>query len=44
LRLWDSGQISPRVTATYPLEKGGEAIARMAARDVIGKVVVTIGD
>ena len=42
LRLWDSGQISPRVTATYPLEKGGEAIARMAARDVIGKVVVTI--
>jgi NADPH2:quinone reductase len=42
LRLWDSGQISPRVTAVYPLEKGGDAIARMAARDVIGKVVVSI--
>lgn len=40
-RLWDEGKIGPRVSATYPLERGGEAIAAMAARQVIGKVVVT---
>ncbi|WP_182912046.1 NADPH:quinone oxidoreductase family protein [Sphingomonas cavernae] len=43
-RLWETGQIAPKVTGTYPLEKGGDAIAQMAARKVIGKVVVTIGD
>jgi len=41
-RLWDEGRIQPRVSATYPLERGGEAIAAMAARKVIGKLVVTI--
>lgn len=41
-RLWGEGKIGPKVTATYPLERGGEAIAAMAARQVIGKVVVTI--
>ena len=41
-RLWDEGKIGPRVSATYPLERGGEAIAAMAARQVIGKVVVTL--
>ncbi len=41
-RLWDEGKIGPRVSATYPLERGGEAIAALAARKVIGKLVVTI--
>lgn len=41
-RLWDEGKISPLVSATYPLERGGDAIAAMAARKVIGKLVVTI--
>ncbi|MBB3764195.1 NADPH:quinone oxidoreductase family protein [Sphingomicrobium lutaoense] len=41
-RLWDEGRISPRVTGTFPLEKGGEAIAAMAARKAIGKLVVTM--
>jgi NADPH:quinone reductase-like Zn-dependent oxidoreductase len=41
-RLWGEGKIGPKVSATYPLERGGEAIAAMAARQVIGKVVVTI--
>ena len=41
-RLWDEGKIGPRVSGTYPLERGGEAIAAMAARKVIGKVVVTL--
>ena len=40
--LWDEGKISPRVSATYPLTRGGEAIAALAARSVIGKVVVTL--
>jgi len=40
-RLWDEGKIRPHVSATYPLERGGEAIAAMAARQVIGKLVVT---
>lgn len=41
-RLWDEGKIGPRVSATYPIERGGEAIAAMAERRVIGKVVVTL--
>ena len=40
--LWDEGKISPRVSATYPLTRGGEAIAALAARSVIGKVVVEL--
>jgi NADPH:quinone reductase-like Zn-dependent oxidoreductase len=40
--LWDAGKISPRVSATYPLERAGEAIAAMAARQVIGKLVVEL--
>ena len=41
--LWDAGKICPKVSATYPLERAGEAIAAMAARQVIGKLVVEIG-
>ncbi len=41
-RLWDEGKIAPKVSATYPLERGGDAIAALAARTVIGKVVVTL--
>jgi len=41
-RLWKDGKISPRVTDTFPLEKGGDAIAKMARREAIGKLVVTI--
>ena len=40
--LWDEGKISPRVSATYPLERGSEAIAALATRAVIGKVVVEL--
>ncbi|MGT2514546.1 NADPH:quinone oxidoreductase family protein [Sphingomonas panni] len=39
-RLWDEGRIAPRVTGTFPLERGGEAIAALAARKAIGKLVV----
>ena len=41
-RLWDEGKIAPKVSATYPLERAGEAIAALAARKAIGKLVVTL--
>lgn len=43
-RLWADGKIAPRVTESFPLERGGDAIAKMAARSVIGKVVVHVAD
>ncbi len=42
--LLQAGQIKPRVSATFPLARGGEAIAMLGERKAIGKVVVTIGD
>lgn len=41
-RLWEEGQIAPKVTRIWPLEQGGEAIAHMAARQAVGKLVVTM--
>jgi NADPH:quinone reductase-like Zn-dependent oxidoreductase len=43
-RLWREGRIAPKVSRIWPLERGGEAIAHMAARQAIGKLVVTMGD
>ena len=42
-RLWEDGKIAPRVTETFPLERGGDAIAKMAGRGAIGKLVVEVG-
>ncbi|MBA3678037.1 MAG: NADPH:quinone oxidoreductase family protein [Sphingosinicella sp.] len=41
-RLWNEGRIAPKVSRIWPLEQGGEAIAHMAARKAVGKLVVTI--
>jgi len=41
-RLWREGKIAPRVSRTWPLEQAGEAIAHMAARQAVGKLVVTL--
>jgi NADPH:quinone reductase-like Zn-dependent oxidoreductase len=41
-RMWAAGTINPKVSATYPLDRGGDAIAALAARQVVGKVVVTL--
>ena len=41
--LWDEGKIAPRISATYPLERAGEAIRAIAERRVIGKLVITLG-
>ena len=42
-RLWEEGKIAPKVSRTWPLEQGAEAIAHMAARQAVGKLVVTMG-
>jgi len=41
-RLWRAGQIAPKVTETFAFDRGGDAIAKMAARAAIGKLVVDI--
>lgn len=41
-RWWAEGKISPKISGTYPLEHGGEAIAALRDRKAIGKLVVTI--
>ena len=43
-RLWKDGSIAPRVTEVFPFERGGDAIAKMAARGAIGKLVVKVAD
>lgn len=43
-RLWKDGEIAPRVTETFAFADGGRAIAKMASRGAIGKLVVRIGD
>lgn len=42
-RLWEEGKIAPKVSRTWPLAEGGDAIAYMAARKAVGKLVVTMG-
>ena len=41
--LYEAGKVRPRIHARFPLEKGGEAIAQLGDRKVLGKVVVSIG-
>jgi NADPH:quinone reductase-like Zn-dependent oxidoreductase len=41
-RWWDEGRIAPRISATYPLERAGEAIAALRDRKAVGKLVVTL--
>jgi NADPH:quinone reductase-like Zn-dependent oxidoreductase len=43
-RLWEEGRIGPRVSETFAFADGGKAIAKMAARGAIGKLVVTLGE
>jgi NADPH2:quinone reductase len=40
LKLYAAGKIRPRIDASFPLEKASQAIARLADRSVIGKLVV----
>lgn len=42
-RLWAEGRIGPRVSETFAFADGGQAIAKMAARGAVGKLVVEVG-
>ena len=42
--LWGEGRIAPRVTEAFPFARGGDAIAKMAARGAIGKLVVRVAE
>lgn len=41
-QLWAAGKIQPRVTEVFDFADGGAAIAKMAARGAIGKLVVRV--
>lgn len=43
LEMYGDGRIRPEISERLPLERGGEAIARLAARQAKGKIVVTVG-
>ncbi|MBK8374094.1 MAG: NADPH:quinone oxidoreductase family protein [Sphingomonadales bacterium] len=40
--LYAAGKIKPVISGSYPLEKGGDAIAMLGNREAVGKLVVTI--
>jgi NADPH:quinone reductase len=40
--LYSAGKIKPLVSETFPLERGGDAIAKLGNRQAVGKLVVTI--
>jgi NADPH:quinone reductase len=43
LNLYEQGAIRPTISERVPLARAGEAIGRLAAREAMGKIVVTIG-
>lgn len=40
--LLKAGKIDPLISESFPLERGGEAIARLESREAVGKLVVTM--
>lgn len=42
MQLYTEGTIKPLVSERYPLARAGQAIARLAARQAMGKIVVTM--
>ena len=41
-KLYAAGKIKPHVSEHFPLARAGEAIAHLASRKAMGKVVVTV--
>ncbi|WP_164118146.1 NADPH:quinone oxidoreductase family protein [Sphingorhabdus sp. Alg239-R122] len=41
--LWKAGKISPKISESFAFEDAGKAITKLANRDAIGKLVVTMG-
>ena len=39
---WRDGQIKPHVSEIFPLAEGGRAIEKLASREAMGKLVVTM--
>jgi NADPH:quinone reductase len=39
---WGEGKIAPMISATFPLDRAGEAIAALRDRKAVGKLVVTL--
>jgi NADPH2:quinone reductase len=42
LALYAKGAIKPQISERFPLARGGEAILRLADRQALGKIVVTM--
>ena len=42
-RWYEEGKLRPHISARFPLERASDALALMAARQVKGKVVLTVG-
>jgi NADPH2:quinone reductase len=42
MELHAAGKIRPRISQRLPLARGGEAIARLAGRQAVGKIIVTM--
>jgi len=42
LDLYAAGAIRPHISRSYPLERGGEAIAALSSREMFGKLVIDI--
>lgn len=42
LRWWQDGTITPRIDQTFSLDQGGDAIRRLADRQAVGKVIITM--
>jgi NADPH2:quinone reductase len=42
LQLYAAGKIKPQISGRFPLARGGEAIARLADRTALGKLVVVM--
>ena len=40
--LMKAGKIDPLVSETFPLERAGDAIAKLENREAVGKLVVTM--
>jgi NADPH2:quinone reductase len=40
--LYEQGRIRPRISERFPLERAAEAIARLGAREAVGKLLVSI--
>jgi NADPH2:quinone reductase len=42
-RWYADGKLKPHISATFPLERAADALTKMANREVVGKIVLTVG-